>query len=220
MLYVNMPYEQTLTAITKRINSALRDVDTALLLLSGGSNVDAAVAIRRRLELGGCQLRVGLVDERFGKLGHANSNWEQLQRAGFDFRGTLPLPVLVSQASLGATAKNYATAIDQALDAAAISIGLFGIGADGHTAGILPSSPALSADGDVCAYRAPDFERITITGRCIKRLDLAMVVAYGAAKHGQIERLGQDIDPQRQPAQLLKQAGELIVYNDHKGDKH
>lgn len=97
-------------------------------------------------------------------------------------------------------------------------LGLFGLGPDGHTAGLLPGSPALDSGQLADHYRAPDFERITITPRFLKHLDEAFIFAMGDNKAEQLDRLSQDLDTRNQPAQLLKQAKLLTVFNDYRGN--
>jgi len=95
-----------------RIALALNAGKRVLWLVCGGSNIPVAVetmdAVRSRVgkeELS--RLTVALTDERYGPVGHKDSNWEQLTERGFDFTGIATAPVLVGR-SLDTTVSEYA----------------------------------------------------------------------------------------------------------------
>ena len=202
--------------LATRINQHLIDHDKVLWLLSGGSAVAIAAQIWPQLNpTSPDQLMVGQIDERFGPLDHPNSNWLALTRAGLDFAQATPIPILRGQADAVATAKNYNDRLSAALKSADFRIGLLGIGTDGHTAGILPHSQAVF-EQEVLAinYQGPDFNRITVTPKALGLLDLAAVYLQGSAKQPVLTQLSESIDPFDQPAQLLKLATQVMVYNN------
>ena len=203
-------------ALRERLSRRLR----VLWLVSGGSAIAVAVAVRQ--QLGDCAglagLSVGLVDERYGAVGHQNSNWQQLRAAGFELAGIQPLPVLAGK-SFAATVDDYEAALAAAMSASDYRLGLFGIGVDGHTAGILPDSPAVTSDQLVCGYQGPDYQRITVTPALITTLDEAVACAFGLAKKPALTKLlaGTAVRSE-QPAQVLCQVPVSIVYNDQLGE--
>ena len=73
--------------ISAIMGKKLEDKKTVLWLLSGGSAIDVAVLSRKKLadRTSLNNLHIGLIDERYGKYGHENSNWQQLIDAGVDF---------------------------------------------------------------------------------------------------------------------------------------
>lgn len=217
MRFILTTEEDAPEIVAAAIDRTTKASPSTLLLLSGGSNIDRIVAIRRHLDVTGGQVTVGLVDERFGPPGHPDSNWAQLEAAGFDFTGVDTLPVLQPGLSLTETADRYGARLEAALAAPATCIGLFGLGEDGHTAGILVGSPALDSTEIVCGYSGPDFNRITLSKTAIRRLDAGLLLAYGQRKRAQLDRLEQSLDSREQPAQVLKDIKELMVYNDYKG---
>ena len=79
-------------AITKRLVAN----EKVLWLIPGGSAVPIAVEVSHAIssELKK-NLTVSLTDERYGALNHADSNWFQLSKAGFDFSGVTQKPVLI-----------------------------------------------------------------------------------------------------------------------------
>ncbi len=158
-------------------------------------------------------LVVTLADERYGAVGHADSNWTQLAAKGFVLPDALLLPVLV-----GLDRKDAETHFEELLEReiknTLYRIGLFGIGPDGHTAGILPKSAAASADSLACAYTAGKFERITMTPKAIAMLDEAVVFADGPEKWPTLAQLHDDATIEEQPAQALKRVPKITLFTD------
>src|SRR5437868_1356638 len=79
-----------------------------LWFLSGGSSIELEAATSK--ELMGVNLEnltVTLCDERYGKLGHADSNWQLLQQAGLNLPRAKIQPVLSGE-SPKLTTSNYA----------------------------------------------------------------------------------------------------------------
>lgn len=188
-----------------------------LFLVPGGSAAGLAAAVLAQLKDYREQLVISLTDERYGQPDHAESNWRQLINSGFSTPGWQIYEVLTGKA-VEPTTQNFNDFLASAIADRLILTGLFGLGADGHTAGILPDSPALTSNDWACHYTADDFERITTTAKFLAQLDEAFIYAAGSKKHEQIAALGDKIDMDRQPAQILKQAQQLTVFNDIKGD--
>ena len=117
-----------------------------------------------------------------------------------------------------ATATAFAALLKGRLAAAEYRLGFFGIGPDGHTAGILPESPAVAAAGLAAAYDAGAFQRLTMTPRAIAQLDEAVVYAVGEAKWPVLDNLDRDVAVALQPAQSLKQVPALTIFNDRRGE--
>jgi 6-phosphogluconolactonase/glucosamine-6-phosphate isomerase/deaminase len=205
--------------LARVIGEKLRDSKQVLWLVPGGSAI--AVAAETAKKLGGTPLEnltVTLTDERYGDVGHADSNWPQLQAAGFDLPGATMVPVLRGE-DLASTVQRYAEILKIEMDKADFRIGLFGIGADGHTAGMLPHSPAVDETGFAHGYDAGNFVRITMARPAIARLDEAVVYAKGQEKWPVLEQLGTELPVEDQPAQALKQIARVTIFNDHQGDQ-
>lgn len=199
--------------ITKSIKLALSKNQRVLWLISGGSSLDVAVIAAQELTKQP-QLTIVQVDERFGPPGHKDSNWQQFIHKGFNAKKFMAIPILTGK-NIDQTTQDYATLLSKALNEADCKIGLFGIGVDGHTAGILPHSPAAREQSKpVIHYRAADFNRITISPVVFGRLDLAVAYATGPEKKATLNKLKSDFPLADQPAQMLKKAKELYVYTD------
>lgn len=227
-------------ALAQRIGDRLESGMPVLFLVSGGSTaaiaVDACDALHRRFAVrpGIPQrlLTVSLVDERYGSEGHPDSNWRLLLEKGLHADRTGIKPVLTGMTGDGedleAAANRFAAflaeAVEKSVRGKLYIAGLFGIGSDGHTAGILPGSPAgffripgRSQDTEApyaTGYRSEPFSRITVAAPFFRHIDFAAAYAAGIAKRPALARLEDELPAEVQPAQLLKQARELIVFGD------
>jgi len=210
--------QQLASTLTRHLQAGERVV----WFLTGGAGIAVAVAASQALT--GTSLKnltVSLSDERFGPVGHADSNWFQLEQAGFHLPGAQLEPVLINK-DLEATVEHYDQLLRKCLEAADFAIGLFGIGPDGHIASLFPGFPQLHETQafatSVDNSPKPPPIRVTMTVPAIEKLDEAVVYTLGEAKWPQVDKLATDVSIDEQPAQILKRIPKLTVYNDHKGD--
>lgn len=202
------------------LSSRLSRGERVLWLLSGGSAIAVEVEVAKKLNSidNLSNLSVSLIDERYGPLGHPDSNWQQLADSGFELPGAQIRPVLAGK-DIQATAADYQTFLKDKLAASDFSFGLAGLGADGHTLGIKPGSPALETQNLIVAYDWEDYRRLTATARVIEKLDEIVVYALGREKLPQLKKLQKTLPAAEQPAQLLKLCPKLIIFNDQVGEK-
>lgn len=204
--------------LVERIANNLHAGKQVLWLVCGGSAAAVAIAVSKQLQ--GKDLRlltITLTDERYGDVGHVDSNWQQLRNGGFDLPGAVMVPVLEPGEDRGLATEKFNDNLRGLLRRADYRIGLFGVGMDGHTAGILPHSPAVRAADFAVSYEGPDYMRITMTPHAITSLDEAVVYAVGQSKWPVIDSFDEDISPDAQPSQVLKQVPLLTICSDHKG---
>lgn len=206
-------------ALSERLVKELKTKQRVLWLVCGGSSIPTAAKVMRAVpEDLSEKLAIFLTDERFGEVGHTDSNAKQLHEAGFHPKNAVFVPVLVPGFSAEETRERYEEAIKRAIDHADSVIALFGIGADGHIAGILPHSPAVDADEWVVIYEAPPYVRATLTFEALKHVDAAYVFVFGDNKRQALTRLRDEKLPlTEQPSQILKELPEAYVYNDQVG---
>jgi len=199
------------------ISAALKDNKHVVWLVSGGSTIPIAANVLKRLQANPMQLQnlaVMQIDERFGPIGHPDSNWQQLKEAGFSDKNITFFPVLQDK-DLQVTRSGYERVLEKVLHEAEYRIGLFGIGADGHTAGILPGTEATDKNAPlVVAYGTSGYTRITISAEAISRLDSVIAYASGSTKENTLRLLQKDMPFAEQPAQILKSVKDSYVYND------
>lgn len=209
--------DKGLEDLSRRLIQELKENKNVLWLVSGGSNIVSAVkvmtAIPEELHM---QLTIMLVDERYGDVGHNDSNYQQLLNTGFKVGDAIFLSVLESGLTLDETVARYKSMAGQAFEEADTVIALLGLGADGHIAGILPNSPAsYEAEKYVVGYEADPYQRLTLTFPALRRISAAYVYAYGKSKLTALQTLkSEELTLEEQPAQILRQLPEAFIYND------
>ncbi len=198
-----------------RLREALASGRKVLWFISGGSNIPITVQIMDSLPSKLTrQLTIMPVDERYGLVSHENSNVAQLFSAGFNPKRATFIPIL-NGTDPETTAKQYAQKVRTELASHTVIFAQLGMGADGHIAGILPHTNAVTATELAVASQGPDFLRVTTTFRTLRHITTAYLFAYGENKCSQLEQLRKsDVPLDDQPAQFFKQLSEVYVYND------
>lgn len=209
--------------MASRIISALNGSRKVLWLICGGSNIagasDAMSMIRDEvLPHMLPNLTVGQTDERYGPVGHADSNWQQMKDNGFGFDDIKTLPILEDK-PLAETVADYASKIGHAISATRENGGLiiaqFGMGADGHIAGMLPRSQAVNDTKLVSGYEGKPFTRISLTPTALRMIQVAYAFVFGATKARAVTDLRDKALPlEEEPAQILKQIPEASLASD------
>lgn len=203
--------------LAKALGDALDQNNRVVWLIPGGSNIEISVKAMRLLDESlTSKLVIMQTDERYLKLSSPDCNWYQLKTAGLDLKQATPYPILLddNESILEAT-KRYHKTIQEQFDSADYIIGQFGIGADGHTAGIKPNSEAANSKQFVAGYQAEDFSRITMTFPAISRLNAAYTFAFGSDKKSVLGQLKSSDKPlETIPAGVLKKVPISILYND------
>lgn len=206
---------------TKQLTAALTRYRRVLWLVCGGSSIAAIATIMQAIpeELTN-HLTVSLTDERYGDFDHPDSNWRQLREHGFDPKRAQQLPILQPSTSLEETVEHYNQLAHKALGEADFVVAHFGMGADGHIAGILPQSVAAHQETDLATgYQTIPFLRLTLTFPALKRIDTAFAFVFGDSKKQALLRLrDKELPLSEQPAQILRQLPAAFVYNDQLTD--
>lgn len=190
-----------------------------LWFVCGGSNIPLSVEAMKRIrelvpQTDLRNLTVALTDERYGPIDHADSNWKQLIDARFDIEGVSSIPVLVGK-SLEETVSSYTIKLEEALSRNPVVVAQFGIGGDGHIAGVLPHTIGVSDTRMVCAYEATPYERITLTLRAFDNISVAFAFVFGSSKRHVVAQLKDEAVPLADmPSQILKQVPETYLYSD------
>jgi len=210
--------EPVVAEITRTLAKHLTAGEKVTWLVPGGSSIIIVARVSQNLvaeNLSLENLSVTLTDERYGYVGNPDENWFQLDQAGFSLPGATTYRVLQSGLDRDQTTEKYAEALESLLTNSDFNIGFFGIGADGHTAGIKPHMIDMDTESFATSYRGADYERITMTPRAIGLLNRIYVYAMGNEKASALrEFYNEDILPAEQPAQVLKQVADLTLYTD------
>ncbi|HSX31242.1 MAG TPA: 6-phosphogluconolactonase [Candidatus Saccharimonadales bacterium] len=225
MQFLGEDQHSAVSAIANCVVSGLKSGKRVLWLVSGGSNVGLEVQIMQLLhkrakdKLG--SLAIFPMDERYGPPGHKDSNTEQLRAAGFKPGEASWVDVLMHNVSFEQTVSFYGDVAATALQHAAIVVGQFGLGADGHIAGLLPNSPATEPTDDaVIGYKWSDYTRLTLSPAALRHVQVAYVPAYGTGKKQALQRLRNHNEPFAElPAELLYELPSVYVYNDQLENK-
>jgi len=201
--------------LAAQIKDHLSSGERVLWLVSGGSGIEVGCLAAQKLAgLDLSNLAVTLTDERYGEVGHPDENWQQLLDSDFALPGALLYRPLTGEAR-DITATRFGDWLAGQVEKADYSIGLFGIGTDGHTAGIKPDSAAIGGRGWALDFTGEDYERITMTFSAIEALDEVVVQAMGAGKAGVIRQLlHEDTSPEVAPMQVLKHVRTGTLFTD------
>lgn len=147
---------------------------------------------------------VAMVDERFGKKLHENSNEKMIQESGFTTylaKHKIPFyPILHSGLTREQTAIAYDKKARDLFFHFNKSVGILGIGADGHTAGIAPNredfkNPIFDVSRKHLFVSEFDDkngnfgERITLSFAGLSLLDFFIVLAFGKEKESALQKL-------------------------------
>ena len=202
--------------IALSISDKLKTGKQVLFFVTGGSSIAVCVEVAKILMQNSHQnLTIMLTDERYGPLNHPDSNWFQLISRGFNLGEARLIPILTGDNCQDTTEKFNAN-LKEEFKKDSYKIGLFGIGADGHTAGILPNTSAVNSPDLATTYKTEKFERITMTPKAIMQLNEVVVFAKGEDKWPTLEKLKNEVELNEQPAQILKKVPLLIMFTDYK----
>jgi len=174
-----------------------------LLLLAGGSAVSIYPLLLKHLsKLGSLKnLSVSVGDERWDKNPlHRNSNWQEINKTGLlelvRIEGGQVYQILKGK-SFEETAKDYQKFLERNISDNSYIISMQGIGVDGHTAGIFPSSRKVFTENYlknvlVSAYQLGPKDspkRITISPKFFQKINKIYLFAKGAEKLPLLKKL-------------------------------
>lgn len=201
--------------VANAISNQLKQGKEVLFFVPGGSSIAVAVKVAELLKSQPHdKLSTTLTDERYGEVGHKDSNWQQLLDKGFDLPEAKLIPVLTGD-DFETTVHNFNENLAYEFNVAKYTIGLFGVGKDSHTAGITPGSIAVKYPDLVCGHQTDKFARITVTPTLIKELDEAVVFMQGEEKWQVVKDFEKNIDVMKAPVQILKKIPLLTIFTDY-----
>lgn len=177
--------------IVETLRSATAGGRRASFALSGGDTPWRALARLEPDDLDWRLVDVFQVDERVAPDGHPDRNMTRISEA---FTSRLPVvvhPMPVLAPDLGLAARDYAATLPAAFDLVQL-----GLGADGHTASLLPGDPVLAAT-EAVAISAPyppgdparGRRRMTLTFPVLDRASKILWIVTGAGKRDALAAL-------------------------------
>jgi 6-phosphogluconolactonase/glucosamine-6-phosphate isomerase/deaminase len=210
--------EPGINALALEIIVHLTSGEKVLWLVPGGSNIAISVEIMKKVAqvLTGNilnNLSIALTDERYGPLGHTDSNWKQLYDAGFVHTGP-KTEVLHENMPLEDTVTLYSENIEKLFSSHDYIIGQFGIGEDGHIAGVLPGTIGVASTEAVVGYQSEKFIRISLSLSALAQIHSAYAFVFGESKKNVIDKLHEEADLNEMPSQILKKIPKASIYTD------
>lgn len=202
-----------------RISTALCDAaqQKTLLLMSGGSSAPISVAALKMLnETAQQNVTVILTDERYVAYDSINSNAKVLKDLDVTENCAKFIEILSSSNdSADLVTDQFGQNLSLQLQEVRNVVAVFGSGTNNHIAGIFPKSlSAKTYERPVICYRAPDFERITITPAVFSKINTAFMYDEGIIKDAAIHSIEQNYDSAKYPSQLLKKCDSWeILFN-------
>ena len=169
---------------------------------------------------------IALIDERYGSRFHNNSNEKMIQDTGLLPLGeelNIPFyPILQApQLDLETTADNYDMTVRYLFSGFPKSVGVLGIGVDGHTAGIAGNRPqTLGQEGfenplfgetqknnfvaSFSDLEGPFKERITLTFLGLSMVDFYLVLLFGEDKKQALKLVFSEGSEEEVPGRFFK----------------
>lgn len=192
------------------IRAAVELRGTCVLALSGGSTPGAVFAELATRDLPWDRVVITQVDERLAPDGHPDRNLTG-QREAFAGLPVRWLPLAVEGHIRTALAETLAELEDVAGDPPIIDVVHLGLGADGHTASLIPDDPVIDTLDQPLALtnEYQGRRRLTFTRPMLDRSRLTVWLVVGADKAEALAALAAG-DPSI-PASLLSPANSLIL---------
>ncbi|MDE2040991.1 MAG: 6-phosphogluconolactonase [Patescibacteria group bacterium] len=203
---------------------AIEHQDRCTLVLAGGTTPKAVyelLADHFSKEIEWNKVFLFLGDERFVPNDHKDSTYlmvknSLLNRITIPAKNIFPVPTFAS--SVDEAARLYNSTIVEFFGNSTpkFDLVLLGMGPDGHTASLFPTSPTLISKNLVAAETnspKPPLQRITLTYRAFNGADNIVFMITGADKaHTLREVLGARQDFHRLPAQGIRPHDERLLW--------
>jgi 6-phosphogluconolactonase len=185
--------------MARSIHEALRDRGSATIALSGGSSPLASYRLLAQQSIDWARVHVYWVDERAVPPESDRSNYGHAKTALID-PAKIPTGNIHRMAAEAPDLARVTTDYEAELreikskiaGLPALDLVVLGIGDDGHTASLFPGEDTVNVtDRLVAAVPAKgDREaRLTLTPPVLENARSTVIIAYGAAKHGPLERV-------------------------------
>jgi 6-phosphogluconolactonase len=171
--------------VASRARSAVADHRQFNFAVSGGTTPWAMFAELAHHDLPWASVRIYQVDERVAPDGDPDRNLTHLRQS----LGPLPavvVPMPVTAPDLDSAAASYASQLPGRFDLVHL-----GLGADGHTASLVPGDPVLQVADRLVAVTRPyqEHRRMTLTYPGLARAEELLWLVSGADKHQALTRL-------------------------------
>ena len=173
------------------------------IALSGGETPGPAYEVAARLQPDWGRAELWFADERCVRPDDENSNYRLVRERLLDRldRG----PAVEHRVRGELPAARAADQYESELRGVALDLVLLGMGADGHTASLFPSDPALDEkERRALAVSRPDFERVTLTLPVLNGSDVVVFLVVGGEKAAAVRRAFGEKPTAATPASLVR----------------
>lgn len=200
--------------IAGRLSAAVATRGACTLALSGGGTANDLLDALAAWPLPWRGLTIFQVDERVAPHGDRDRNLTALEarlmcHAPAGWSGLRAMPV---EKEVGRATAAYARVLEAASGRPPVlDVVHLGLGADGHTASLVPGDPAMDADSDVAVtgeYQGR--RRLTLTFPCLVRASWRVWLVTGEDKARVLARF-LDADPELPASRLSELAGTCFV---------
>ena len=181
-------------ALAERLGGAIAAAGASAIMLSGGHTpLPAYRALASRTPRHDERLHILFSDERYVPADSAASNYYQV-RPLLDALALAPTSLLRvrTELPLEAAAADYERALGALLASGVrISLGLLGLGADGHTASLFSAEDLTRAQGHLAiAVQRPDgMSAVSVTPRLLAEVEALLFVVAGEDKRSALQGL-------------------------------
>lgn len=202
--------------LSKKILYEIVNSKTAFYVSGGRTPKDLYISLAKEEEI--IPGSVALVDERYGKPFHEESNELMLRETGFlrylQMRD-IPFNPILHGKSRDTTATDYDGKLRELFSRYQKHIAILGVGMDGHTAGI-PADPSVWEEfrikGRSQTEMAVDFddhgkfynERVTMSFLALSMMDVLIVLVFGQDKKRPLEWMFADGPEDEVPSRFFK----------------
>jgi len=181
--------------IAREVRDALRERDRFLLALSGGHTPAPLFRALAREPLPWERIHLFQVDERAAPDGDADRNWTQIAAdliAPLGTAGPRAHPMPATDADLDAAAARYARELESVAGRPPVlDLVALGLGADGHTASLVPGDAVLAREDVPVATTGlyAGRRRLTLTYPALAAARRVLWLVGGAEKREALRRL-------------------------------
>lgn len=172
----------------KKLLYSVVDNKTVLFLSGGKTPKDTYLELAKEDKIN--PGAVAMVDERVGIKNHPNSNERMIRETGllsYFEKNKIPFHSILG-------AKDYGKKVEYLLEHFSKSVGILGIGEDGHTAGLPPGIKNEKLKMKNYVTRISNFPgelktRITLTFKALAQMDLLIVLVLGENKKLALQKM-------------------------------
>ncbi len=211
----------TVEIIAKTIHEADKNNRTCAIALSGGSTPkDVYNALAKKQEINWQAVRLYWGDERMVPPDHADSNYRMTKEALLDHVAIPKENIFRIKGELSPeeAARNYEEILAQSFNSSppVFDLVLLGLGDDGHTASLFPSTEILNeTQRSAAEVFVPKFDawRVSLTYPVLNHAKQILFLVAGKSKAEVVKQILENPKPQMHlPASVVSPVGGMLIW--------